>query len=65
MYNFYLYWAEGKINQRGQLGPWGEDNQGGGQDIPKQLAPRGSSCPGGKINMDTGSHLWPQSLVCV
>ena len=33
----------------------GEDNQGGGQDIPGQLAPRGASCPGGKINWDTGT----------
>ena len=28
--------------------PGGEDNQGGGQDIPGQLAPRGASCPGGQ-----------------
>ena len=49
----------------GQLAPGGEDNQGGGQDIPGQLTPRGeanrgwlalrgASCPGGKINWDTG-----------
>ena len=36
--------------------PGGEDNQGGGQDIPGQLAPRGTSqprlaCPpGGKLS---------------
>ena len=44
----------GKINQLGYLTPGGEDIQGGGQDIPGQLAPRGASCPGGKINCYTG-----------
>ena len=38
--------AGGKINRPGQPAPGGEDNQGGGQDIPGQLAPRGASCPG-------------------
>ena len=36
--------------------PGGEDNQGGGQDIPGQLAPRGQAVQGGKINCYTG--LW-------
>ena len=55
--------------------PGGEDNQGGGQDIPGQLAPRGSSCPGGKINWDTGilptlekydaANYRPVSLTCI
>ena len=39
------------------LPPGGEDNQGGGQDIPGQLTPQGASCPGGKINWDTG-HMF-------
>ena len=33
--------AGGKINRPGQLAPGGEDNQGGGQDIPGQLGPQG------------------------
>ena len=35
--------------------PGGEDNQGGGQDIPGQLAPRG-----GKINCYTGCFFSPK-----
>ena len=31
----------------GQLAPGGENNLGGGPDIPENLAPRGASCPGG------------------
>ena len=38
----------GEINQLGYLTPGGEDIQGGGQDIPGQLAPQGASCPGGQ-----------------
>ena len=52
------------------LPPGGEGNQGGGQDIPGQvaprgqanhgwLAPRGATCPGGKINWDTGTGALP------
>ena len=40
------------------LPPGGEDNQGGGtggQPVHGWLAPRGATCPGGKINWDTGS----------
>ena len=39
--NVFLFLAGGKINRPGQLAPGGEDNQGGGQDIPGYLAPRG------------------------
>ena len=46
--NVFLFLAGGKINRLGQLAPGGEDNQGGGQDIPGYLAPRGASCPGGQ-----------------
>ena len=35
---FLLVLGEGKINRPGQLAPRGQDNQGGGQDIPGQLA---------------------------
>ena len=38
--------------------PGGEGNQGGSQDIPGQLVPRGASCPGGKINWDTGVPVY-------
>ena len=44
----------GKINQLGYLTPRGEDIQGGGQDIPGQLAPGGQAVQGGKINCYTG-----------
>ena len=55
--------------------PGGEDNQGGGQDIPGQLAPRGGkptavSLPpggqavqGGKINWDTGTDIVDVNIV--
>ena len=36
---FYLCLAGYKINRPGQLAPGGEDNQGGGQDIPGHLTP--------------------------
>ena len=49
--NVFLFLAGGggggKINRPDQLAPGGEDNQGGGQDIPGYFAPRGASCPGG------------------
>ena len=46
MYIFYMCWAgRGEINRPGQLALGGEDNQGGGQDIPGQL-----SHPGGKLS---------------
>ena len=35
---------------RDSLPPGGQDNRG-------WLAPRGASCPGGKINWDTGVHV--------
>ena len=48
--------------------PGGEDNQGGGrisrdrlppggQPVHGWLAPRGATCPGGKINWDTGVRI--------
>ena len=52
MYIFLLVFGGGQDKLRlDSLPPGGEDNQGGGQDIPRQLA----SCPGGKINWDTGT----------
>ena len=60
--NLSVFWCIEKCNCNslscppGQLAPGGEDNQGGGQDIPRQLATRGTSqprlaCPpGGKLS---------------
>ena len=42
----------GKIS-RDSLPPGGQGNRG-------WLAPRGATCPGGKINWDTGSHTFVQ-----
>ena len=44
----------GKIS-RDSLPPGGQGNRG-------WLAPRGASCPGGKINWDTGSKYYLFSL---
>ena len=56
MFYFLLVLGGGNINRPGQLPPPpppptpGEDNQGGGQDIAGQLAPRGWFAPGGKLS---------------
>ena len=63
---FYECMAGGKIKRLDSLSPRGEDNQGGVQDIPGQLArwaasqlwlarpPGGQVVQGDKINWDTG-----------
>ena len=66
MYYFYKCRVGGNIKRLDSLSHGGEDNQGGGARYPWTacppggkptmvgLAPRGTSCPGGKINWDTG-----------
>ena len=46
--------------------PGGEDNQGGGQDIPGQLAPQGASCPGGQDKLlHRNVSSWVEGLMCL
>ena len=42
--------------------PGGEDVQGGGQDIPGQLAPRGASCPGGQDKLLPAIKIYRKAL---
>ena len=63
---FLLLFGGGQNKPAWTACPLSEDNQGEGQDSPGQLipqgasqpwlaCPRGSICPGGKFNWDSGS----------
>ena len=54
-FTFFGRGGGGRINWPGQFAPGVDDNQGGGQDIPRYLYPSGQAVQGGKINCNTGT----------
>ena len=55
----------GKINQPGICCPPGvKVTRVGGRISRNKVAPRGATCPGGKINWDTGVQINIQTFLC-